>query len=145
MFIFVISENFIDRSEVNVAFLWLHCSVLQPIHVYKLSFLYEKGNQHRLIKYGKYFIINAYKGKSQVSLVSAHQAKKLINASKKYVLILLSQNQRDVNSMDEKHPWRDVQKNTSVTCKIFYRHIEKCSTIQMDSYLRGKWSTRYGY
>lgn len=39
------------------------------------------------------FIINAHKGKSKISLVSANQAKKLISSSKKYVLLFLRENQ----------------------------------------------------
>jgi hypothetical protein len=47
----------------------------------------RRANQYHLIKDGKSFIINAHKGKSKISLVSAHQAKRLINSTKKYVLI----------------------------------------------------------
>jgi hypothetical protein len=46
-----------------------------------------------LIKDGDSFIINADKGKLKISLVSANQAKKLITSSKKYVLLLLPDNQ----------------------------------------------------
>jgi hypothetical protein len=45
-----------------------------------------------MIKDGKYCIINAHKGKSNISLVSASQDKKLISSSKKYVLFLLREN-----------------------------------------------------
>nr|KUM48642.1 hypothetical protein ABT39_MTgene4657 [Picea glauca] len=53
----------------------------------------RRANQYRLIKDGKPFIINAHKDKSKISLVSANQAKKLISASKKYVLLFLRENQ----------------------------------------------------
>jgi hypothetical protein len=46
-----------------------------------------------MIKDGKPFIINAYKGKSKISPVSANQAKKLFNSSRKFVLLFLRQNQ----------------------------------------------------
>lgn len=42
----------------------------------------RRVNQYRFIKDGKSFIINAHKGKSKISLVSANQAKKLISSSK---------------------------------------------------------------
>jgi hypothetical protein len=62
----------------------------------------RRENQYHLIKDGKYFIINAHKGKSKISLVSAHQAKRLINSSKKYVLLFLRQNQKDIESVGVK-------------------------------------------
>jgi hypothetical protein len=40
-----------------------------------------------------------YKGKSNISLVSANQAKKLINSSKKYIFLLLRENRSDDESM----------------------------------------------
>ena len=46
-----------------------------------------------MIKDGKYLIINVHKGKLKISLVSANQAKKLISSSKKYVFLLLQENQ----------------------------------------------------
>jgi hypothetical protein len=41
----------------------------------------------------KYYIINAHKGKSNISLVSANQAKTLISSTKKCVLLFLRENQ----------------------------------------------------
>jgi hypothetical protein len=46
-----------------------------------------------LIKDGKSFIINAHKGKSKISLVTANQAIKLIGYSTQFVLLLLRENQ----------------------------------------------------
>jgi hypothetical protein len=53
----------------------------------------RRENKYHLIKDGKYFIINAHKGKSNISLVSANQAKKLISSSRKFVLLFLRENQ----------------------------------------------------
>jgi hypothetical protein len=53
----------------------------------------QRENQYHLIKDGKSYIINAHKGKSNISLVSANQAKKLISSSKKYVFLFLRENQ----------------------------------------------------
>jgi hypothetical protein len=53
----------------------------------------SRTNQGPFIKDGKSFIINAHKGKSKISLVSANQAKKLIGFSSKFVLLLLRENQ----------------------------------------------------
>jgi hypothetical protein len=49
-------------------------------------------NQYRLIKDGKSYIINMHKGKSNISLESANQAKKMISSNKKYVLLFLKEN-----------------------------------------------------
>jgi hypothetical protein len=54
----------------------------------------RRENHYHLVKGGKSFIINAHKGKSKISLVSAHKAMLLINASKKYVLLFLRQPKR---------------------------------------------------
>ena len=52
-----------------------------------------RHNQYYLIKDGKYLIINGHKGKLNISLVSANQAKNLISSSKKYVFLFLRENQ----------------------------------------------------
>jgi hypothetical protein len=49
----------------------------------------QRENQFFFIKDGKYFIINEHKGKSNISLVIAKQAQKLISSSKKNVMLLL--------------------------------------------------------
>jgi hypothetical protein len=53
----------------------------------------QRDNQYRLIKDENSYTINVHKGKSNISLVSANKAKKLIISSKKYVFILLRENQ----------------------------------------------------
>jgi hypothetical protein len=52
----------------------------------------RRENQYHLIKDGKYFIVNAHKGKSKVSLLSANQAKKGICSSRKFVFFFLREN-----------------------------------------------------
>jgi len=53
----------------------------------------RRENEYNLIKDGKSFIINAHKVKSNIYLVSSNQAKKLISSSRKFVLLLLRDNQ----------------------------------------------------
>jgi hypothetical protein len=53
----------------------------------------RRENQCHLIKDQKYFIINAHKGKSKISLISANQDKNVYSSSKKYVLLFLRENQ----------------------------------------------------
>lgn len=52
----------------------------------------RRVNQYLLIKDGKNLIINAHKGKSNISLVGANQAKKLINSRRKNVSPFLIEN-----------------------------------------------------
>jgi hypothetical protein len=62
----------------------------------------RRENQYPLLKDGKSFIINAHKGKSKISLVSANQAKKLISSSRKFVLLFLKENQPSNESIKVK-------------------------------------------
>ena len=59
----------------------------------------QRSNQYWLIKDEKSYITNTHKSKLNISLVSSNQAKKLIGSSKKYVLLLLRENQFDDESM----------------------------------------------
>jgi hypothetical protein len=47
------------------------------------------------IKEGNSYIINAQKGKLDISLVNANQAKKMISSIKKCVLLFLRENHSD--------------------------------------------------
>ena len=62
----------------------------------------QRATQYRLIKDGKSYIINAHKGKSKISLVSANQAKRLISYSKNYVFLFLRENESLEGSIKEK-------------------------------------------
>jgi hypothetical protein len=63
-----------------------------------------------MIKYGNSFIINAHKGKSNISLVSVDQDKKMISLSKKYVFIFLRENQLDDESVRVKESLKGCTK-----------------------------------
>jgi hypothetical protein len=58
-----------------------------------------RANQCQMIKDLNSYIMNAHKRKSNISMVSANQAKKLISSSKKYVLIFLKEYQSNVESL----------------------------------------------
>ena len=77
---FVVSADFIDELELDVVPLNA-CGVVFGIHYMYMrdEIFIRRKNQYCLIKDGKYFIINAHKGKSNISLVSTNQAKKLIS------------------------------------------------------------------
>lgn len=65
------------------------CSVGKPLYVSKGYY-----NQYCLIKDGRSFNIIAHKSKTKLSLIRAHQTKRLINSSMKYVFLSLRQNQQ---------------------------------------------------
>nr|QHR91259.1 hypothetical protein Q903MT_gene5291 [Picea sitchensis] len=103
----------------------------------------RRANQYRLIKDGKSFIINAHKGKSKISLVSANQAKKLISSSKKYVLLFLRENQSGDESVRVKASLEGCTRDKNISWRSCYRHTEECSRSLKGYHLRGKWSMRY--
>jgi hypothetical protein len=62
------------------------CSVVfcSP-YMYMMDTIFmRRENQYFIVKDGKYFIINSHKENSNISLVTAHQAKRLILSRKKY-------------------------------------------------------------
>jgi hypothetical protein len=62
----------------------------------------QTSNRYRIIKDGKSYIIKVHKGKSNISLVSSNQAKKLITSSKKYFLLFLRENKYEDESIGAK-------------------------------------------
>lgn len=83
---FTISVDFIDEVDLDVVPYDVCGVMFGSPYMYKCDAVFmRRANQHHIIKYGKTTNINAHKGKSNISLVSANQAKKLINSCKKYV------------------------------------------------------------
>jgi hypothetical protein len=73
---FSISVDFIDEVELDVVPLDVCGVVFGSPYMYMRDVIFmRRENQYHLIKDGKSFIINAHKGKSKISLVSANQAK----------------------------------------------------------------------
>jgi hypothetical protein len=102
-----------------------------------------RENQYHLIKDGKSYIINAHKGKSKISLVSANQAKKLISSSKKYVFLFLRENQSGEESSKSKGIPGGMYKRKNNSWRSCCRHTKECSRSLKGYHLRGKWSMRY--
>ena len=75
---FSISVDFIDEIDLDVVPLDV-CEVMfgSPYIYIRDEIFMRRANQYRLIKDGKSFIINAHKGKSKISLVSANQPNKI--------------------------------------------------------------------
>jgi hypothetical protein len=69
---FAISANYIDEVEVDVVPLDVCSIVFGGSYMYMRDAIFmRRANQYRLNKDGKFFIINAHKCKSKISLVSA--------------------------------------------------------------------------
>jgi hypothetical protein len=68
---FLVSVDFIDEVELDVVTLDV-CGVVFGIpYMYRrCAILMQRDNEYCLIKYGKSYIINAHKGKSNISLIS---------------------------------------------------------------------------
>jgi hypothetical protein len=63
-------------------------------YMYKRDAIFiQRSNQYFMVMDGKSYIINAHKGKSNISLVSANKAKMLISFDEKYEFIFLRETQ----------------------------------------------------
>jgi hypothetical protein len=72
---FAISVDFIDEAELDIVPLDVCGVVFGSPYMYMRDVIFmQRANQYPLIKDGKSYIINAHKGKSKISLVSANQA-----------------------------------------------------------------------
>jgi hypothetical protein len=90
---FDISAIYIDEVEVDVVPLDVcHAVFGSPCMDMRDEIFTKREIKYHLIKDGKPFIINAHKVKSNISLVSANQVKKLINSSRKFVSLFLREN-----------------------------------------------------
>jgi uncharacterized protein (UPF0128 family) len=105
----------------------------------------QRANQYHLIKDGKSYIINAHKGKSKISLVSANQAKKLISSSKKYVLLFLRENQSDDESIRVKESLEGCTKEKKHQLEEFLQAYKGVFRSLKGYHPRGKWSMKYNY
>jgi len=87
---YFLSANYIDEVEVDVVPVDVRGVVFGSPYMYmRYAIFMRRANLFDLIKDGKSFIINAHKNKYEISLVSANQAKKSIDSSRKFVLLFL--------------------------------------------------------
>ena len=67
------SANSIDEIKVNVVALFVYNAVFDIPYIYTRDAIFvRRENYNYLIKYGKYVIIDAHKGKFKISLVCMH-------------------------------------------------------------------------
>jgi len=87
---FSIIANFIDELELEVVPLDICGIVLGSPYLYdRKSICYHHENKYRLSKDGNEYIVRAHSKKMNLSLVSVGQLKRLVNASKNFVLLMI--------------------------------------------------------
>jgi hypothetical protein len=65
--IFFISATFIDEVEANDIPLDVHEVILGSIYLYVSDKVFKRrANQQKIVKYGKYYVVNAHNNKSKL-------------------------------------------------------------------------------
>ena len=67
------------------------CGILlaSPYLYDREAIFYREDNKYHLTKYGIEYIVHAHRMKTNLSLVFANQMKRLVNVSKKFVLMIV--------------------------------------------------------
>jgi hypothetical protein len=87
---FAITTNFIDDVELDVIPLDICGIVLGSPYLYdRKAIFYHHDNKYHLLKYGVEYIVRAHTKKMILSLINARQMKRLVNASKNFVLLMI--------------------------------------------------------
>jgi hypothetical protein len=87
---FAITANFIDEVELDVIPLDICGIVLGSPYLYdRKSIFHRHENKDHLFKNGVEYIVRAHTKKMNLSLVNAGQMKRLVNASKNFVLLMI--------------------------------------------------------
>jgi hypothetical protein len=87
---FAITANFIDEVELDVIPLDI-CGILlgSPYLYDRKAIFHRHENKYHLFKNGVEYIVRAHTKKMNLSLVNVGQMKKLVNASKNFVLLMI--------------------------------------------------------
>jgi hypothetical protein len=87
---FAITANFIDEVELDVIPLDICGIVLGSPYLYdRRAIFHRHENKYHLFKNGVEYIVRAHTKKMNLSLVNAGQMKRLVNASKNFVLLMI--------------------------------------------------------
>jgi hypothetical protein len=87
---FSITTNFIDEVELDVIPLDICGIVLGSPYLYdRRAIFHRHQNKYHLFKNGVEYIVRAHTKKMNLSLVNVGQMKRLVNASKKFVLLMI--------------------------------------------------------
>jgi hypothetical protein len=87
---FTITANFIDEVELDVIPLDFYGIVLGSPYLYdRRAIFHRHENKYHLFKNGVEYIVRAHTKKLNLSLVNVGQMKRLVNASKNFVLLMI--------------------------------------------------------
>ena len=87
---FAITANFIDEVELDVIPLDIYGIVLRNPYLYDRKAIFHRHeNKYHFFKNGFEYIVRAHTKKMNLSLVNAGQMKRLVNASKNFVLLMI--------------------------------------------------------
>ena len=87
---FAITDKFMDEVELDVVPLDICGIVLGSPYLYdQKAVFYREHNKYHLFKDGVEYIVRAHKTKTNLVIVSAGQIKRLVNASKNFVLMMV--------------------------------------------------------
>ena len=90
LFKFAITEKFVDGVELDVVPLDISGIILGSPYLYdRKAVFYHHEKKYIFLKNGVYYIVWAHHKKLNISLVNAGQMKRLLNASKKFVLLVI--------------------------------------------------------
>jgi hypothetical protein len=87
---FAITANFVDEVELDVIPLDICGIVLGSPYLYDRKAIFHRHeNKYHLFKDGVEYIVRAHTKKMNLSLINAGQMKRLVNASKNFVLLMI--------------------------------------------------------
>jgi hypothetical protein len=87
---FSINHNFVDEVVANVVPLDICGVILGSPYLYVRDAIFRRReNQYGLVKDGKYYAINSQQDKAKLSLINAHQERRIMGSTKKFVLLFL--------------------------------------------------------
>ena len=88
----------------------------------------RRANQWKLVKEGKTYLINDYKGKEKISLLSTNQAKHLINGSQRLMMLVkrprekkMKQGVKNLSKLDLKPEYQQVRIKEEGTWKTVFK------------------------
>ena len=101
-----LTEKFMDEVEIDVVPLDICGIVLGSPYLYdQKAVFYREKNKYHLFKDGVEYIVREHKTKTNLAIVSAGQMKRLVNASKNFVLMMVKMKNDEISKSFEKcHP-----------------------------------------
>ena len=94
---FAITSNYIDEVDLDVIPLDICGIVLGSPYLYDHDVVfYRKEHMYHLKRYGIKYIVQAHKTQDHLNLINANQMKCLISSSKRYILMSIKEQHKDL-------------------------------------------------